>query len=369
MRQQHLYALLVTGVFMVAALVASWSAAQDGSGGYGNVPPGPGAPGGPGSINQPVVPLPPVQPPATSRPSSWPGGPTGGGHRKRPPAGGLPPGEMRACNGSRIVAYVGSEVILESDLILRKVDKRGTFEIVGSVDHVFEEYKEQYPPDQLDAQREMLIAKLLPEVIEIKLIYLDAKQTIPSEHWSDVEKQLDQGVRGNPVGKDDEAIRSHLARRTRSEAPHRGHVGGTREAGVHRVRAGPAMAGAADQARRGNHLGPDGHPIIASIKTSSPSRPRAKWEELMVRFSKYPTEAAAWDAIARMGNQVLAGVPFAEVARAGSDGVGAANGGQRDWTAKGSLVPGTRPGACSASPSDSSVPPSSGAPSAFTSFA
>ena len=52
---------------------------------------------------------------------------------------------------------------------------------------------------------------------------------------------------------------------------------------------------------------------------------RAKWEELMVRSSKYPSEAAAYEAMARMGNQVLAGAPFAEVAKAGSDG---ADGGQ-----------------------------------------
>ena len=88
MRQQHIYPPLLIGIFVAAALVASWSAAQYGSGGYGNVPQGPGAPGGPGSINQPIVRLPPTQPPATSRPSSWPGGPTGEAPRKRPlPAG------------------------------------------------------------------------------------------------------------------------------------------------------------------------------------------------------------------------------------------------------------------------------------------
>ena len=193
MRQQHIYPPLLIGIFVAAALVASWSAAQYGSGGYGNVPQGPGAPGGPGSINQPIVRLPPTQPPATSRPSSWPGGPTGEAPSQAPPAGGLPPGELTACNGSRIVAYVGSEVILESDLILRSIDKKGTFEIKGSVDYVLGQYREQYSPDQLNAQREMLIAKLLPEVVEIKLIYLDAKETIPSEHWPDVEKQLSQG--------------------------------------------------------------------------------------------------------------------------------------------------------------------------------
>ena len=35
----------------------------------------------------------------------------------------------------------------------------------------------------------------------------------------------------------------------------------------------------------------------------------------MVRFSKYPNKDAAYDAIARMGNQVLAGAPFADVAK------------------------------------------------------
>ena len=106
------------------------------------------------------------------------------------PPGNLPPGQMEACNGARIVAYVGPDAILESDLILRKMDEKGTFEIIGSVDHVVDQYRDKYPPDQLNSQREALIAKVLPEVVEIKLIYLDAKQTIPSEHWPNVEKQL-----------------------------------------------------------------------------------------------------------------------------------------------------------------------------------
>ena len=58
----------------------------------------------------------------------------------------------------------------------------------------------------------------------------------------------------------------------------------------------------------------------------------------MVRYSKYPTRAAAYEAIARMGNQVWGGAPFADVAKAGSDGAEAAKGGQRAWTDKGALV-------------------------------
>ena len=53
---------------------------------------------------------------------------------------------------------------------------------------------------------------------------------------------------------------------------------------------------------------------------------RVKWEELMVRLEKYPSSEAAYAALARMGNQVLAGANFADVAKAASDG---ADGAQR----------------------------------------
>ena len=67
--------------------------------------------------------------------------------------------------------------------------------------------------------------------------------------------------------------------------------------------------------------------------------PRARWEELMVRLSKYPSSEAAYAALAAMGNEVaLAGRPLAEVAKARSDGPTAADGGARDWTNQGSLA-------------------------------
>ena len=58
----------------------------------------------------------------------------------------------------------------------------------------------------------------------------------------------------------------------------------------------------------------------------------------MVRFARFPDKAEAYRAIAEMGNQVLGGKDFAEVARTGSHGSTAPNGGLRDWTTRGSLV-------------------------------
>ncbi len=58
---------------------------------------------------------------------------------------------------------------------------------------------------------------------------------------------------------------------------------------------------------------------------------------MTVLFANFATPKEAWDAICKMGNDVLGGAPFAEVAKAKSQGPTAANGGQRDWTTKGSL--------------------------------
>jgi parvulin-like peptidyl-prolyl isomerase len=65
--------------------------------------------------------------------------------------------------------------------------------------------------------------------------------------------------------------------------------------------------------------------------------PRARWEELTVAFTRFPSREAAYGTLAAMGNRVLAGAPFGDVARSGSDGPTAHDGGKRDWTHQGSL--------------------------------
>jgi hypothetical protein len=65
---------------------------------------------------------------------------------------------------------------------------------------------------------------------------------------------------------------------------------------------------------------------------------RVKWEELMVRKSRHPNRDEAVGLLGRLGNQVLDGAKLDAVARAGSEGSTARDGGLHDWTNKGSLV-------------------------------
>ena len=66
--------------------------------------------------------------------------------------------------------------------------------------------------------------------------------------------------------------------------------------------------------------------------------PKAKWEQIMVRFDKFPSRTAARKAIVELGDKVVFGASFAATAEKHSHGFRAHEGGLHDWTSKDSLV-------------------------------
>ena len=57
----------------------------------------------------------------------------------------------------------------------------------------------------------------------------------------------------------------------------------------------------------------------------------------MISFARHPNHDEAYATVAALGNRVLAGASLADVAKSASEGPTARQGGQRDWTHKGSL--------------------------------
>jgi parvulin-like peptidyl-prolyl isomerase len=317
---RHVWHLI--GVCFLTLFAVSWSAAQnpvENGGGFGNHPMPQVAPSG--DNYHPSVGGPPMQPPVVSRSSVWPGaaGPS------PPTAGNLPPAnQMTPCAGTRILAHVGSEVILEGD-------------VSGPINDFLEANKDRIPPDQIEVTREVLIKKQLKTLIQNKLVYLDAKQKIPSEGWSQVEKQLDKAFDEGELDK----MMKRVGVTSRRELEWKLQKLGTslererRSFGEREL----ARQWIHMQIKRDDEVTPDqmiGYYRQHLDEFTTPDR--AKWEELMVRIEKYPNSDAAFAALARMGNQVLAGAKFADVAKAASDGPTAFNGGAWDWTAKGALV-------------------------------
>ena len=65
--------------------------------------------------------------------------------------------------------------------------------------------------------------------------------------------------------------------------------------------------------------------------------PKARWEELVVFKYQFSSREEAYKAIQKMGQAVVAGKPFAEVAKQSSQGVTASDGGKRDWVSPDAL--------------------------------
>ena len=65
---------------------------------------------------------------------------------------------------------------------------------------------------------------------------------------------------------------------------------------------------------------------------------RARWQEMVVLFSRHNTAQEAESKMRWMGNQVANGASFEEIAKMKSDGFTAADGGIWDWTTRGSLT-------------------------------
>ena len=65
---------------------------------------------------------------------------------------------------------------------------------------------------------------------------------------------------------------------------------------------------------------------------------KARFEALTVKTGLKRSRQKAWDLLAEMGNEVLGGRPFAEVATSRSEGPTASQGGSFDWTTQRSLA-------------------------------
>ena len=231
---------------------------------------------------------------------------------------------LKPCPGTRIIARVGAIAVLES-------------EVNGAVNELIEKNKDRIPKEQIEAQRELLIQQRLKSLIEAKLIYEDARRTIPAEGWQKIHEQLINAFEESQLEKLIEnagvANRHELDLKLRSLGT---SLEQERRSFCERSLAQQWIH---QQVKVDEEVTCDRIIGYYQSHTEEFTHPaRAKWSELMVRFSDYPNKAAARDALAQMGNQVLGGTPFAEVAKRGSTGLTASEGGAQDWTVKGSLV-------------------------------
>ena len=230
--------------------------------------------------------------------------------------------------GGEIIARVGGAVILAAD-------------VLPFINETLEKNKEQVeraPPEELQKFRKMLMRRQLDQLVETKLLWEDARRSIPAENLPNIEARL--------VERFDEVQLPKLYKRTETSTLPRlseklRRYGSSLDQEKRRfVESTMANQWLREQLTFDEEITHD--QMLAYYRENLADfefEAKARWEELSVPFSKFDNnKAAAYRRIAELGNMVVRGAPFAEVARKFSKGLTAEEGGARDWTTRGSLV-------------------------------
>ncbi len=250
-------------------------------------------------------------------------------------AGSLPPVDFapaRVFANAQIVARVGNETILASD-ILPQSDEY----LKGMIAKMSAEQRASITEEEYEKQRWLVAKKILESFVETKLMYADALNTIPKENHARIKQDLmekfEKTQMKSMLEKSQVITRGELEKKLAESGQ---SLERQRQFFLERAMAGSWMY----QHTREDKVIPVSQILgyyqqnIADYEFQA----RARWEQLSANFDQHNNnKTAAFQAAAEMGNDVLRGVPLADVAKKRSNGPTAEKGGERDWTSKGSL--------------------------------
>lgn len=233
-----------------------------------------------------------------------------------------PRGEI--IQSTQILAMVGSEPILAGDLL-------------GRINEILEPYKTQATEEQLEQQRWVLMEKLLPAATESKLVYLDFTRELDKDKIksirANVYKQFDEKQLPRLLEQAKVDSSAELEERFRSLGT---SLENTRRAFFEQVAAREMVKRESEEDFEVTH-----DQLLNYYQEHADEyqvQARAKWEQMTARFDQFPSKREAESAIVEMGNAVLNGARFDEIAKRQSQGPTAKSGGKYDWTERGSLV-------------------------------
>ena len=227
------------------------------------------------------------------------------------------------CETAQILARVGSDIVLAG-------------EVLPIVDNAMEANKDKIPESQWEDTRKALIQQAIESRVQYKLICADVKRSLPPEGLEHVKGLFEERFEDHEIP--DRVKKANLP--SRLELEHELKKIGSSLAQEKRlyVERSMAMKWVDENVRNTEEITHDDMLDYYREHQKDYEHPgRARWEQLTVRFSGHPNKGEAFAALARMGNEVLDGRLFGDVAKEYSEGTTARDGGARDWTTQGSL--------------------------------
>jgi hypothetical protein len=239
--------------------------------------------------------------------------------------------------GCQVVARIDDQIVLACDVLWR-------------VNQLIEMQRQKLAPDakvtpeQIAVVRDQLIRREVASLVDRKLIYNEFRRNVPPENMPRIEKNLEEPFFQHEVPQLMKQLKVDNQRDLEKELARLGSsLADVQRAFNERVVAGEWLR---SKVKINEDVSPDDMLQFYRTHLSDYEFPtQARWEEIVVRKSKFKNESEAYAEIARLGNEVwqrgtqqgVQGPAFVDVAKTGSDGFTAKEGGQRDWTTKGAL--------------------------------
>ncbi|MEX0670962.1 MAG: peptidylprolyl isomerase [Pirellulales bacterium] len=232
---------------------------------------------------------------------------------------------LQSLETAMVIARVGPEVVLEADLLTPKALEW------------LEKVTPGMPPDQVRALRLQICQQVLGPHVETLLVYVDACREIPADKLPEIRKNVDKAFDDQQLPKMMKEANSPNSMEFEKSLRARGMS-------LDRMRKMFFERGLAQEWMRKNVMADEEIPhaeLIACYQNHLADYEflaKARFEALTVKTGLKRSRQEAWDLLAEMGNEVLGGRPFADIARTRSEGPTASQGGTFDWTNKGSLA-------------------------------
>lgn len=240
--------------------------------------------------------------------------------KPRDPPSEVAPKELEA---SAVIARIGpnEQILLD--------------EIIGDVNKQFAQMSRRFPRDMEAMLLNQLVHQHVQQLIPIKVLLAELRRNITEENlqkgWDQAESIFDRHYL--PI-----LLEEHkLDTATALDAQLKSEGGSLEKHKQKFVELALAQQFLSDRTKVDEEVAPDeladfyrGHNEDYDVKA------KVRWEQLLVKFAGR-TKQEARRLIAEMSDQVRAGDVWEAVAKAGSEGPTAAEGGKRDWTNQGSL--------------------------------
>ncbi len=217
-------------------------------------------------------------------------------------------------------------------------------EVLWRVNQTIELNGDKIPPNQIEEVRQQLLKREIATLVDRKLIYDEFRRNVPAENLPRLEENLVEPFQEREIPDLMKQLKVENQRDLERELTRLGSsLADVRRSFNERVIASEWIR---TKVKINEEVSPEEMLEYYQAHLTDFDFPsKARWEELMVRKSRFAHPREAWAELCYMGNEVIQrnaanpvrGPAFAEVAKAKSDGFTAKEGGLHDWTTKGAL--------------------------------